>query len=159
MECLRKWLSSAKQFDHQICHVGISRSLRNLVFQLVFFDSNIKFSKPNDLNDLVPDLIKYLSSAKGDPTQYMEVLMKFYQRALLITGDQLNKAICPKSIVDNRAVSCNLIQKELNPTDIRTFTQQSHKHYKNAMMDCVGYSHVYDKLLPESCLHKFYDEM
>ena len=42
---------------------------------------------------------------------------------------------------------------------LKTFAQRLDTHYQDTMMDCVGYLHVCDELLPERLVTKSYDNM
>ena len=48
----------------------------------LFLNDSIVFPNPGNEDGLTPYLIEKLDATKGDPVAYIEVLMKYYHRAL-----------------------------------------------------------------------------
>ena len=123
-----------------------------------FLDNTIQFVMPKNPDDLVPSLFNYLIAAKGDPGSYVKILIKFYQRSLLLTNCH-HEPSKNEVVVDPITIHQDAIDIELSPVAIKSFAYMVDKVYEKAMIGYVGYSYAYEELLPISRCNFCYEEL
>ena len=123
-----------------------------------FLDNTIQFVMPKNPDDLVPSLFNYLIAAKGDPGSYVKILIKFYQRSLLLTNCH-HEPSKNEVVVDPITIHQDAIDIELSPVAIKSFASMVDNDYENTMIGCVHYSCACKELLPSSCCNFYYEEL